>query len=119
MKSVDCSKTVNFLREKARMTKDCTVDCYSCPCFAINNGRGETCAIFPLVYPEKAIEIVQRWSDEHPLKTYKDDFLEKFPDALLNKEGYPHCCWCNVYGINNKNCYSMSCNDCWDKPMEE
>ena len=50
---------------------------------------------------EKAIEIVQKWSDEHPKKTYAQDFFEKFPKAPKDKSAkseYPDACRNLIYG---------------------
>lgn len=70
---IDCSKTENYFIEKLRMTKrtreeGCKIKCSECPLSCQNNGTSEftSCITFEMLYPEKAIEIVQRWSDEHP-----------------------------------------------------
>lgn len=74
---IDCSKTENYLIEKLRMTKRaksgiCKIKCSDCPLCSKNNGISEyiSCISFEMYHPEKAIEIVQRWSDEHPQRTY-------------------------------------------------
>lgn len=72
---IDCSKTENYFAEKRRMTKRaknglCKLGCSNCPLCSINNNKGQSCTAFEMLYPEKAIEIVQKWSDEHPQKTY-------------------------------------------------
>ena len=74
-KMIDCSKTANYLSEKLRMTKKtktglCKTKCSDCPLCNDNNGKGLSCATFEMYYPEKAISAIQRWSDEHPPKTY-------------------------------------------------
>lgn len=71
---IDCSKTENYLTEWRRMTKQrkdgiCELNCIDCPLSRLNNGIGVHCSVLETNYPEKAIEIVQRWSDEHPQKT--------------------------------------------------
>lgn len=38
------------------------------------------------------------WREEHPQKTYKQDFLEKFPNAQVYDSGEPLASACNVYG---------------------
>lgn len=106
---VDCSKTENYLREKARMTKNCT-DCFECPFSRDNNGEEICCEEFQCKLPKAAVEIVQKRSDEHPQKTYKDDFFEKFPDEVPA---------CRLYKqLNDKGCNGY-CVDCWNKTMEE
>mgnify|MGYP001139286985 FL=1 len=74
---IDCSKTENYLIEKLRMTKRakseiCKIKCSDCPLCSKNNGISEyiSCISFEMYHPEKAIEIVQRWSDAHPQRTY-------------------------------------------------
>lgn len=119
MKKIDCSKTVNYMRERVRLTKSCSIDCKRCPLFSQNNGTGELCGSFELMYPEKVIEIVQKWSDEHPRKTYKDDFLEKFPKAPLDSSGCPFVSPCHLYDKMLHCSESAQCRRCWDKVMEE
>lgn len=66
-----------------------------------------------------AIEIVQKWSYEHPKKTYAQDFFEKFPDAPKDeavKGKSPLACRRVIYGGE---CPDMGCDGCWNEPMEE
>lgn len=72
---IDCTKTENYFAEKRRMTKrtmreGCKIKCSECPLSSLTNGTSEcmTCITFEMYHPEKAIEKVQRWSDEHPQK---------------------------------------------------
>lgn len=94
---IDCSKTVNFIKEKHKMTNNCQIRCAKCPLSQDNNGADNkmTCYDFEERYPEKAIEIVQRWSDEHPRKTYLNGLLENYPNTRLDEDGTPHklCPW--------------------------
>lgn len=93
---IDCSKTENYFAEKRRMTKRtknglCKTKCSDCPLCSDNNGTSEdmSCTTFEMYYPEKAIEFVQRWSDEHPQKTFLTEFLENYPNAQLRIDGIP------------------------------
>ena len=76
---IDCSKTENYLNEKARMTKLrklphggylCTLKCCECLLSCQHNGTSEKipCTDFETAYPLQAITIVQKWSNEHPEK---------------------------------------------------
>lgn len=118
---IDCSKTENYLKEKARMVKICQkTDCSSCGYY---NSKPCPRKFFEYGYeiqkPNEAINIVQKWSDEHPQKTYKDDFFEKFPDAFRKGNGYPDVVVCRIYKqFNDKGCDGY-CIDCWNKVMEE
>lgn len=52
------------------------------------------------------------------IKTYKEDFLEKFPNAPLERqEDIPVACRETIYG----RCYCPQggCIKCWNEPMEE
>lgn len=95
---IDCSKTENYFAEKRRMTKRttknglCKLGCSNCPLCSINNNKGQSCTAFEMLYPEKAIEIVQKWSDEHPQKTYLSELLKNHPNTLLNDDGTPTFC---------------------------
>ena len=97
---IDCSKTENYFAEKQRMTKKhklnhggyaCKLNCADCPLSHLNNGSGDTmlCSDFERIYPEKAIAIVQKWSNTHPQKTYLTELLEKYPNALIGDDGTP------------------------------
>lgn len=91
---IDCSKTMNYFIEKSRMIKQqkggiCKLNCTDCPLSIENNGTGVSCTYFETNYPEKAIAIMQKWSDEHPRKTYLSKLLEYFPNAPLGDGGTP------------------------------
>lgn len=95
-KMIDCSKAENYFAEKRRMTKEqqdgvCKLKCSGCPLSSFNNGSSDMipCFAFEKFYPEKAIEIVQKWSDEHPQKTYLSEFLKNYPNAPLVHDGTP------------------------------
>ena len=91
---IDCSKTENYYAEKHRMTKRtrhglCDTNCSDCPLYSDNNGisEGLSCGCFEMHYPEKAVNAVQKWSNEHPQKTYLTDILKHYPNAELNSIG--------------------------------
>lgn len=67
----------------------------------------------------KAIESLQEWSDEHPKKTYAQDFFEKFPDAPKDKSFKEKCPWVCRMGIYGGKCPGTECDECWNEPMEE
>ena len=41
------------------------------------------------VYPEIAVFIVEKWSEEHPPETRLTEFLEHYPNALMEDDGTP------------------------------
>lgn len=121
---IDCSKTENYLIEKLRMTKRaknglCKLGCSNCPLCSINNNKGQSCTAFEMLYPEKAIEIVQRWSDEHPQKTYLTELLKIFPNTPLNDDGTPKgICLHELGATSLDNCeVDNACAKCWNQPI--
>lgn len=123
---IDCNITTNYLTERDRMTqkgKLCEV-CYGteCPLCAKNNGVGIACVELESSYPEKAISIVQRWSDEHPQRTYLSEFLEHYPNASLHDDGTPHLYPSDLGWNDSRKCREQSnCVECWSQiiPIEE
>ncbi len=125
---MDCSKTINFLHELKRLC-DSRDECVA------NAANKEDCPMFGVcklthskICPEdakKAIETVQKWSDEHPVKTYVQDFFEKFPKAPRLKSakgGCPKACRKAIYGGKCPviECDPrIECDECWNEPMEE
>lgn len=121
---IDCSKTENYLIEKLRMTKRaksgiCKIKCSDCPLCSKNNGISEyiSCISFEMYHPEKAIEIVQRWSDEHPQRTYLSEFLEHYPNVQLYDTGLPKgVCPYNL-GLTDIDDCDHNCAKCWNQPI--
>lgn len=117
----DCSKTVNFMPEKERMCGSFD-DCLDCPLNSINNSVGVGCEMLVASHTDKALEIVQKWSDEHQPKTYTEDFFEKFPSAPKVGSGVPTACWDGIYGGGRRRSgcdEQSSCKDCWNRIMED
>lgn len=113
---------IKYFNEKKRMTKVkqsgyCGINCSECPLHNGNNGTNYSCHQFERLQPENAIEIVENWAQEHPVKTYAEDFFEKFPDAPKTSSGTPKALRCGVYG--NMKCKHGICADCWNEPIEE
>lgn len=125
IKMVDCNITANYFAEKRRMTKRaknglCKLGCSNCPLCSINNNKGQSCTAFEMLYPEKAIETVQRWSDEHPQRTYLSEFLKNYPNAPLEDDGTPYFCPCRLGLMSKDNCRKdHNCVKCWNQPLPE
>lgn len=121
---IDCSKTENYFNEKLRMTKRtknglCKIKCSNCPLCSNNNGEGLSCLTFEMHYPEKAIEVVQKWSDEHPQKTFVTEFLKNYPRAVVNGDGIPNSVCPYDLGLMNKRDCRKTCIECWNQPIED
>lgn len=124
---MDCNKTINFLHELKRLCDsrdECVADTANkeqCPMFGVCRlTYSKICA----EDIKTAIETVQKWSNEHPKKTYAQDFFEKFPKAQSNSDGTPlFVCRKRIYGglqPKSEECdYTGACKNCWNKPMEE
>lgn len=128
---IDCSKTENFLNEWYRLCKSKEANygsCATCELWFLRPSTG--CKSSVRQDPQKAIEIVQKWSNEHPQKTLLTEFLESYPNAELDDGGYPkHIIPCEL-GLmerkdicKNKCVYyydnGYPCYDCWNTQIKE
>ncbi len=59
----------------------------------------------------KVVEIVEKWSKEHPRKTRQDVFMAHYPDAALN-DGVLRVCPRNVHKSDEINCNNTTCYSC-------
>lgn len=122
---IDCAKTENYFIEKSRMTKRqknviCKLDCSDCPLSSSNNSTGISCTNLETSYPEKAIAIIQNWSDEHPSKTYLSELVEHFPNVPLTATGIPEdICPFHLGFMSKDDCRSdRNCIKCWNQREE-
>lgn len=121
---IDCTKTTNYFNEKLKMTKRtknglCEIKCGNCPLCSNNNGEGLSCPDFEMYYPEKAVKAVQRWSDEHPPKTFLTEYLKHYPNAPLGDNGTPNFCPSRLGLMSIDDCrIDHNCVKCWNQPIE-
>lgn len=122
---MDCSKTINFFAELKRLC-DLRLTCGAV-------AHDEQCPLYDFCRlthsqtyageAKRAIENLQKWSNEHPKKTYAQDFFEKFPKAQSYSDGSPVVCRKIIYGEIRppfKNCYyTGACKNCWNEPMND
>lgn len=87
--------------------------CENCPLYI---ERVSHCSPYQL--NSNVEEIVDKWIQEHPTKTYSMDFFEHFPNAPRDIDGTPKICRRYVYGDGTP-CYSTDCIDCWNRDMPE
>lgn len=124
---MDCNKTTNFLAELQRLcdSRDRCIanaaDKEQCPMFGFCEEALTKICVEDAI---KLVEVIQKWSDENPKKTYAQDFFEKFPKAQSNSDGTPlFVCRKRIYGglqPKSEECdYTGACKNCWNKPMEE
>ena len=117
---------VRYLKERMRMCHSFgNTSCGGCPIYA---ERGIlTCTQFQNIFPGQIVEIVEKWSKEHPRKTFLQDFLEKYPKALIEDGAFPAACpfqlGYETESEKDKNGYCEStardsCRRCWNRPLE-
>lgn len=108
------------IHDYARLCSSHSDGCFNCPISYYHNGERRTCGTFVVKYPDKANEIIIKWCDEHPVKTYADDFFEKFPNAE-RKYDYeiPNVCINRIYPNAECDCYNKICSECWRTPYKE
>lgn len=127
---IDCNITKNYIAEKRRMTEThkvndttylCSIDCAKCPLHLSKNDLDDkmSCYDFEIGYPEKAIAIVQKWSNAHPQKTYLSELLKAFPNAQLNDSGMPKGMCPHELGLKDIDCGKTdnACVKCWNQPL--
>ncbi len=108
------------IKDLKRMCKN--MACKDCP---LSGSDVSDCWVgtVPDGYPDEDIDaIVDKWVTEHPVKTYMQDFFEKFPNAPKGKVGEPRVCPQEIYpGIDDMACtycrYPEDCLKCWNREM--
>lgn len=104
-------------------------DSTNCKDCLLNKVTNKSCLIGIIKYYEiekvaEQLEVLRKWAEEHPVKTYEDVFLERFPNARMSdKDGSPTVCRKMVFGgftalsdcIDNGN----ECKKCWNEPYKE
>lgn len=118
-------KLKTICMKKARMTKSvvngvCHIRCTDCPLSRFNNNEKIVCSELELFHSETAVQIVQRWSDEHPQRTYLSEFLKNYPNAPLEDDGAPEICLSSLGLTNYNGCKNgITCLECWNEPIED
>lgn len=110
---------VKFLKERKRMCDSYPIICGKCKISEAKDGLH--CYEFQYTFPERAVAIVEKWSEEHPQKTIKDDFFEKFPNANKLCDGIPDVCAAKLGYVSEctyQNCEDC-CKECWNEPLDE
>ncbi len=113
----DCSKTEVFFTELERLcntywTGDAS-GCIECDMYRRIGGCSRPNF---LMSPQRAVEIVQKWSDEHPKpKTYADVFLEKLKCGLWQYD----ICRKELFNNDDSGCVEDDCIQCWNRVYEE
>lgn len=62
--------------------------------------------------PVKVVEIIERWSVQHPRRTRQDVFLEQWPNAVLDKDNVLRICPSFVGGDVSEKYRCLCSTDC-------
>ena len=103
---------IEFMKEKKRMCKSYSGCTDSCLLRKPMYENGLTCLGYCFKYPEKAVEIVEKWSAEHPIKTRQSELLKAFPNAEI-ENGVAVACPNSL--DRNVNCDPLNCDECTRK----
>ena len=94
-------------------------DCHECP-------LNDTCCDGSVsALPDSADEIVDEWASEHPIKTYLQDFFEKYPYGKTGEKGIPITrgtivCRKELYSDELPCIWSCGgCTKCWNQETKE
>lgn len=115
----------NYFKELLRLCN--CYDCPECPLYNINFGKG--CNIGQDATDDDIINLissVENWAKEHPRKTMLQDFLEKYPKAILDTSNKTPLNICPPdLGYTDRKlcaggfCDSKLCEECWNRHLEE
>lgn len=105
---------IKFIKERQRMCRFYGHDdnCYQCP--------AKYCECSTLEYmadDNRVVDIVEKWSEEHPAKTRQSVFLEQYPEARIRSNGVLSACPAIIsaaYRADDGGCLNSSkgCDDC-------
>lgn len=92
-------------------------ECNGCPLYIREVQRCRPCDFY---LSGNIDEVIDKWALEHPIKTYMQDFFEKFPNAPKNEYRTPKMCPHQIYpeiDANYRCC--ENCLKCWSQEMKE
>lgn len=111
-----------FLKEHIRMCqwyekqKD---GCALCPRYKEACPEGwDFITFFSMVNIKEYISTIEQWSNDHPVKTIQQDFLEKYPNAMMCNDDSPKAC-CKHLGYIMSCPENKNCKECWNTPLED
>ena len=77
---------VEFIVTRDRMCRSFNGRCTGCEANE-HMGADDICIDYMVQHPQEVVEIVERWTKEHPLKTRQSEFLKMFPRAGRGEDG--------------------------------
>ena len=111
---------VKFLKERERACNEYIAikKCGDCPLATANR----SCNSLIKEHPEKAVEAIEKWSADHPIKTCQNEALKLFPNLEVDDKGVAWLFPCNVdFNAKDERCNKYEeCRNCRrDYWMEE
>lgn len=84
------------------------------------------CKEYVETFPEDAIPVVQKWSDEHPamnpVMTWKGKLREMLPNAPIHEIIHDYCPY-QIFGEhaigNHRSSCADNCTECWNSEYKE
>ena len=99
---------VEYVKTQYRLCR--SKDCPECPLQDKENG---CCILDTIEYAEKAVQIVEQWAKDHPVKTRQSEFLKLFPNAPKSGRVLDICPQnLNIDYMPPKRCENISCGAC-------
>ena len=106
---------VKYLKERERMCNSYS-NMYSNMCDGCGFGKAPKCNRTEGDNPEKAVEIVEKWSAEHPIKTRQSEFLKMFPNADIQNDVIRICPKkLDQNSVTSEECSRSGCFECRKK----
>lgn len=101
---------VEYVKTQYRLCR--SKDCPECPLQDKENG---CCILDTIEYAEKAVQIVEQWAKDHPVKTRQSEFLKVFPKATVSDHVIALCpkLYCTQFlGTDFQECEGTNCAKC-------
>lgn len=116
---IDYNVTFEYLHGFNRMCDNFKEDnCIGCDFFVENECAYET---LRSTDPQRCINIVQKWCNEHPEETLLSVFNSVYPWAKKGDNGIPNVCIAKLGEVDSCNLlfnpYSRRCIECWKTPI--
>lgn len=102
---------VEYVKTQFRLCKS-KDSCSECP---LQDKENCCCIMDTIEYVEKAVQIVEQWAKEHPVKTRQSEFLKVFPKATISNHVLSLCpkFYCvNFLGTDFQECEWINCDKC-------
>lgn len=106
---------VEYVKTQYRLCRSKN-NCSECP---LQDKENCCCILDTIEYAEKAVQIVEQWAKDHPVKTRQSEFLKLFPNAAIYEDDGILCIKpCTIDG--SIGCTKgKGCDDCYRKYWKE